>query len=405
MSETSAYAEAIVVAAGASRRMGGLDKLRASLGGRPLLAWTLEALAAARAVDGLIVVAAPERVARLAAEPWLRAVGARVVAGGDRRQASVAAGVAAAEAEVVLVHDGARPLLTPALADAVATAAREHGAAIPLRPVAETLKRVEGGLVSGTLERRDLGLAQTPQGARLSLLRMALVATGAGRPEAPEFTDEAALLEAAGVSVAVVPGEADNLKVTTLDDLRQAEALLAARLGPSRTSLGHDLHPFGPGDGLALGGILIADAPRLHGHSDGDAVLHAVADALLGAAGLGDLGRRFPAGETATRGIASAELLAAVVRDVAAAGWRPGALDLLIEGARPHLGASRLEAMREVLANLLGLARDGVSVRASTGNLEGATGAGRAIAAQALVTIVRAPPWAVPSAGREGRVR
>ncbi|HTS14147.1 MAG TPA: 2-C-methyl-D-erythritol 2,4-cyclodiphosphate synthase, partial [Candidatus Sulfotelmatobacter sp.] len=305
------------------------------------------------------------------------------------------AGLAEADGEVVLVHDGARPLVSPALADRVAAAARADGAAVPVQPVAETLKRVLAGKVAGTIDRHGLAAAQTPQGARLDVLRAAMAATGAAGEDAPEYTDEAAILEAHGIAVTVVPGEPDNLKVTTPGDLRRAEALLAARLGPSRTSLGRDSHPFGPGNGLALGGVTIAEAPRLHGHSDGDAALHAIADGLLGAAALGDLGRRFPAGDPATRGVASTVLLRAVVADVAAAGWRPSAVDLRVEGARPHFGAARLEAMRSAIADLLGLETGAVSVRASTGNLDGATGAGRSIAAQALVTVaplVRSEP-------------
>jgi 2-C-methyl-D-erythritol 4-phosphate cytidylyltransferase / 2-C-methyl-D-erythritol 2,4-cyclodiphosphate synthase len=380
------YADAVIVAAGTSRRMG-QDKLLAPLLGRPLLAWALEALAAATSVRQLVVVVAPERVAEMAARPWLRATGARVVAGGARRQASVAAGLAEAEAEIALIHDGARPLVSSDLVDRVAASARAHGAAVPVLPVAETLKRLDEGRVTGTVSRAGLAAAQTPQGARLDLLRAALTATGAAAPTAPEYTDEAAILEAHGVSVVAVPGEPHNLKVTTPGDLRLAEALLAARLGGPRTSLGQDSHPFGPGEGLALGGVLLPDAPRLHGHSDGDAALHAIADALLGAAGLGDLGRRFPAGEPTTRGIASATMLLAVVADVSAAGWRPAAVDLQLEGARPHFGGSRLDAMRDAIAALLGLEVTAVSVRASTGNLDGATGAGRSIAARALVTI------------------
>jgi 2-C-methyl-D-erythritol 4-phosphate cytidylyltransferase / 2-C-methyl-D-erythritol 2,4-cyclodiphosphate synthase len=389
-SSASGYADAVIVAAGASQRMG-QDKLLAPLLGRPLLAWAMEGLAAARSVRQLVVVVAPERVAEMAARPWLRATGARVVAGGSRRQASVAAGLAEADAEIALVHDGARPLVSPDLVDRVAAAARDHGAAVPVLPVAETLKRISEGRVAGTVPRAGLAAAQTPQAAHLDLLRAAFTATGAADPTAAEYTDEAAILEAHGVAVAAVPGEPDNLKVTTPGDLRLAEALLAARLGGPRTSLGEDSHPFGPGEGLALGGVLLPDAPRLQGHSDGDAALHAIADALLGAAALGDLGRRFPAGDPATRGIASALMLQAVVADVSAAGWRPAAVDLQLEGARPHFGGARLDAMRDAIAALLGLESSAVSVRASTGNLDGPTGAGRSIAARALVTIV--PAW------------
>ncbi len=381
------YADAVIVAAGTSRRMG-QDKLLVPLLGRPLLAWAMESLAAASSVRRLIVVVAPERVAEMTARPWLRATGARVVAGGPRRQASVAAGLAEADAEVVLVHDGARPLVTPELADRVAVAARERGAAVPVQHLAETLKRVRDGEVAGTVDRAGLATTQTPQGARLELLRAAMLATGAAAADAPEYTDEAAILEAHGVPVVAVEGEPANLKVTTPGHLHLAETLLVARLGAPRTSLGQDSHPFGPGDGLALGGVLFAAAPRLHGHSDGDAALHAIADGLLGAAALGDLGRRFPADDPSTRGIASSILLQAVVADVAAAGWRPAAVDLQLEGARPHLGGARLDAMRDAIAGLLDLDPGAVSVRASTGNLDGATGAGRSIAARALVTVV-----------------
>jgi 2-C-methyl-D-erythritol 4-phosphate cytidylyltransferase/2-C-methyl-D-erythritol 2,4-cyclodiphosphate synthase len=229
--------------------------------------------------------------------------------------------------------------------------------------------------------------AQTPQGARRELLVAAFAAHAPDGPE--EFTDEAALLEASGARVVTVLGDADNLKVTTPEDLERAGAILAHRLGPPRVGQGRDSHPFGPQDGLALGGIVIPAAPRLHGHSDGDVALHAVADALLGATGQGDLGRIFPAGDPSTRGVDSRELLAEIVRRIGALGWRPAGLDLLIVGARPRLGAERLDAMRDVIARLLDLAPEAVSVRASSGNLDGPEGAGRSIAAQALATVMR----------------
>lgn len=387
MTEPAGVADAIIVAAGASRRMGGIDKLHAPLLGRPLLAWTVDAVAAARSVRRVVVVAPPDRVEMLGAEPWLRAHGAVVVAGGSRRQASVAAGLAATDTPVVLVHDGARPLVSPGLVDRIAAAAAEHGAAIPVRPLAETVKRLEAGVVVGTVDRADLVTAQTPQGARRELL---LAAFAAHPPDGPEeFTDEAALLEASGTRVVTVPGDADNLKVTTADDLERAGAILAHRVGSPRVGQGRDSHPFGPQDGLALGGIVIPAAPRLHGHSDGDVALHAVADALLGATGQGDLGRIFPAGDPSTRGADSRELLAEIVRRIGALGWRPAGLDLLIVGARPRLGAERLDAMRDAIARLLDLAPEAVSVRASSGNLDGPEGAGRSIAAQVLATVVR----------------
>jgi 2-C-methyl-D-erythritol 2,4-cyclodiphosphate synthase len=158
--------------------------------------------------------------------------------------------------------------------------------------------------------------------------------------------------------------------------------------GETRTGFSTDAHPFGPGDGLWLGGVEIPTAPRLHGHSDGDAALHAIAGALLGASGLGDLGTVYPADERTRRGIASAELLRGVVGRLAAAGWAPQAVDLSILAGRPRLG-DRLPAMRAVIAELLGVAEGAVGVKASTGNLSGDVGGGRVIEAHAVVTIAR----------------
>lgn len=377
--------DVIVVAAGASQRMAGVDKLSMPIGGRPLLAWTLGALALTPGVGRIVVVTARDRVAGLAAADWLPDLVVAVVAGGERRQESVAAGFAALDPpdeRVVLVHDGARPAVRPALVAAVASAAAEFGCAIPVVPVSETVKRIEGGLVVETLDRSELVTAQTPQGARAGLLRAAWGAHPADG--GPTFTDEAALLEAARIAVHAIPGDPMNLKVTVPDDTARAgAALLGARVG-----LGSDSHPFGPGEPLALGGIAIEGGPRLHGHSDGDAALHAVAGALLGAAGLADLGRLFPAGPATPRGIASRELLTAVVDLLAASGFAPVSLDLTIVAGRPRLGP-RLDAMRDSIAGLLGLTRDRVAVKASSGNLAGMEGAGRGISAHAIAVVER----------------
>jgi 2-C-methyl-D-erythritol 4-phosphate cytidylyltransferase/2-C-methyl-D-erythritol 2,4-cyclodiphosphate synthase len=377
-------ADAIVVAAGTSRRMRGVDKLMAPLAGRPLLAWTLDALAAARSVGRLIVVAAPDRLPALAAEPWIRDRDAQVVPGGERRQDSVAAGLGVASAEVVLVHDGARPLVSAELVDRVALAAAEHGAAIPVVAVAETLKEVAEGRVGRTVTRDGLAIAQTPQGARRDLLDDAFARASAS---GTTFTDEAAVLEAAGIGVVAVEGDVANLKVTEPGDLGRAEAMLASLLGPQRVGFGADSHPFGPRLGLALGGISIDDAPGLEGHSDGDVALHAVADALLGAAAIGDLGRLFPAGVAETRDISSAKLLEEVVRTLRAARWQAVGIDVTIVGARPRLGSARLDSMRARIAELTGTQLDAVAVKASTGNLIGPEGSGRAISASAIVTV------------------
>jgi 2-C-methyl-D-erythritol 4-phosphate cytidylyltransferase/2-C-methyl-D-erythritol 2,4-cyclodiphosphate synthase len=382
-------ADVVVVAAGESTRMGGIDKITAPIGGRPLLAWTLTAFARAPVIERLVVVAAPGRVGELRAADWMPAR-ASVVAGGGRRQESVAAGVAELERQgagddrIVLVHDGARPVVGAGLASRVIQATAAHGAAIPVLPVAETLKRVADGVVAGTVDREGLGVAQTPQGVRFGILRAAYARFPPSGPET--FTDEAALLEACTIPVHVVPGQPDNLKVTLPADLDRAAAILAA--GGTRVGFGDDSHPFGPGGPLALGGIEIPGAPRLFGHSDGDVVLHAVADALLGAAGMNDLGRLFPADARTPRGISSADLLTDVVERVRKASLQPAHVDVTIVAARPHLG-DRLDAMRSRLAALLSVGVDEVNVKASTGNLDGAEGAGRAISARAVATLER----------------
>ena len=298
------FADAVVVAAGTSQRMGGIDKLEADLAGRPLLAWSVAAMAAARSVRRVIVVAAGDRLEGLARQPWLTSSGATLVAGGGARSDSVLAGVRTSDAEVVLIHDGARPLASPALADAVAAAAAQHGAAVPVVAVADSLKATADGLIGGAVERDGLAAAQTPQGARRELLLEAFAA----RP-GQSFTDEAGLLQAHGVTVVAVAGEVANLKVTRPDDLELVRAIAAGRAGAVRTGFGQDSHQFGRADGLWLGGMLFEHAPRLHGHSDGDCALHALTTALLSAIGAGDIGRLYPAGIAATAGLASADML------------------------------------------------------------------------------------------------
>ena len=426
--------EAVVVAAGSSRRMGGRDKLDAELDGRSVLRWSVEALAAA-GVGRIVIATSTARVAEIAAAPWLPDSVVAVVAGGERRQESVAAGVAAlaefsaADAEratrssarrgaagappptagsghrpdpVILVHDAARPLASPDLIRRVAEATATHGAAIPTVPVADTLKRLAGDLIGATVDRTGVVSAQTPQGVRRSLLEKAYAAYP---PDGSEtWTDEASLLEACRIAVHAILGEATNLKMTVPQDIERAQALLdgglvpghaasAARAGLApcgRIGLGLDSHPFGPGEPLVLGGLRIEGAPKLTGHSDGDVALHAVADALLGAAGLGDLGRLFPADARTPAGIDSRILLATVAEKVRAAGWAPGNVDLTIVAARPRLGGL-LPAMGEAIATALGVDASAVNVKASTGNLSGPEGAGQSISASAIV-------WVVPAA-------
>ena len=389
--------------------MGGTDKLGHVIAGRPLLAWSIDALTTVPEIDRVVVVTAAERVAEIQTAPWLQPEVVAVVAGGARRHESVAAGLAALDAldglpateppgladRVVLVHDAARPLVSTALVRAILEAAARDGAAIPVLPIAETVKRVENGKVVATLDRDELATAQTPQGVRRGLLRSAFTTFPPVGPET--WTDEAALLEACRITVHAIPGESSNLKVTVPGDLDRVRSALGGAVAGgvgggaiSRIGIGSDSHPFGPGAPLALGGIEVAGSYRLHGHSDGDVALHAVADALLGAAAMGDLGRVFPAGPATPRGIASRELLGEVGRRLSAAGWHISSVDLTIVAARPRL-SGLLDEMRDAIAATLEVPAEVISVKASSGNLAGMEGAGRGISASAVASIDRSP--------------
>jgi 2-C-methyl-D-erythritol 4-phosphate cytidylyltransferase / 2-C-methyl-D-erythritol 2,4-cyclodiphosphate synthase len=377
-------ADAVIVAAGSSRRMGGQDKLGLTIAGRPILRWSVEALATAPEIQRVIVVAGSDRLDELRATAWLAELGAIIVPGGRRRQDSVARGVRAATADIVLVHDAARPFVSAALISRVVAGVQAHRAAIPALPVVDALKRVDGLRITASAERAGLYRAQTPQGARRELL---LAAVDAHAHHEDEIPDEADLLARDGVAVAIVAGDADNIKVTLPEDLALARRLAGEGSG-RRVTHGSDSHPFGPDDGLRLGGLLIEGAPRLQGHSDGDVVLHALCDALLAAAGAGDLGRLFPSGQRTTRGIDSRKLVAEVMHRVASAGLAIESVDVTILGARPRLGGARIDAMATAIGALLGVAPTSVSVKAATANLSGDEGAGRVISASCLVSMV-----------------
>jgi 2-C-methyl-D-erythritol 4-phosphate cytidylyltransferase len=221
------YADVVVLAAGTSERMGGVDKLMVSIAGIPLVTWTLRAVAAATCVRQVILVAPPELADELMHTSHVRALDPVVVPGGPRRQDSVANGVEEAGAEVVLIHDGARPLVTPELVDRVAAEAWRKGAAVPIVAVPESMREVVDGEIVRTVDRTRLYRSQTPHGARLEVLRHAYSIQDPRGPET--FVDETTLVQSAGVSVATVPGEAQNLKVTLPGDDELAIALLGAR--------------------------------------------------------------------------------------------------------------------------------------------------------------------------------
>lgn len=387
---------AIVVAAGRGERLAAPAKVLLPLAGRPMLAWSLRALEAADAIGSITIVAGAhiqEAVERLVRDEGFRRVRA-IVPGGERRQDSVTAGLAAlpGDAEIVVIHDGARPLADPTLFDRAAMAAAAHGAAIAAIPVADTLKRVQDGQITATVDRRGLWAAQTPQAFRLDTLRRAIAAS-----TGEDVTDEARICEDAGIPVAVVPASLANLKVTHPEDIPVAEALLRARqAAPApampRVGIGYDTHRFAPGRRLVVGGVEIAHDLGLEGHSDADVLLHAIADAILGAAALGDIGQHFPPSDERYRDADSQDLLREAVRLVHAASWAVGNVDATILAEAPRMAPHTL-LMRQRIAACLAIAPEAVSIKATTNEGMGAIGRGEGIAAMATATLLPTAGW------------
>jgi 2-C-methyl-D-erythritol 4-phosphate cytidylyltransferase/2-C-methyl-D-erythritol 2,4-cyclodiphosphate synthase len=383
---------AVVVAAGRGMRTGGdLPKQFRQIGGESLVRRALAMLVDHPLVGFVQPVIRAEDRSRFEAESAGLATMPPAI-GGATRQASVHAGLEALaprRPELVLVHDAARPFATPALVSRAIEAAAKTGAAVPGLPPADTVKRVAGdGTVEATLERENLRLIQTPQAfAFAPLLAAHRRAAALGRLD---FTDDAALAEWAGLKVGVFAGEAGNIKLTHAEDFARAEALLAGALGDLRIGSGIDVHAFGAGDHVMLGGVRIAHSQALTGHSDADVVLHALTDAVLGALAEGDIGAHFPPGDPQWRGVSSDRFLRFAVERVSARGGRIAHLDVTVVCEAPRIGPHR-DAMRVRIAALAGIALDRVAVKATTSEKLGFTGRGEGIAATATATVRL--PW------------
>ncbi len=383
---------AIVVAAGRGVRAGGdLPKQFRRLGGDTLLQRALSAFTGVAAVSLVQPVIRPDDLA------LVRTLvdGMDVlppVSGGATRQASVRAGLEALESrepDIVLIHDAARPFASSELIARAIVAAEKTGAAIPGLPVTDTVKRIDRtGMIEATLDRNSIRLVQTPQAfAFPALLKAHRRAATQGRDD---FTDDAALAEWAGMKVSVFEGEPANIKLTTPDDFARAEALQAASLGDVRTGSGFDVHAFGPGDHVTLGGIRIPCDRALTGHSDADVALHALTDAILGALADGDIGAHFPPTDPQWRGASSDRFLVFAVDRVRARGGLIAHLDLTIVCEFPRISAHR-DTMRANIARLARIETERVAVKATTSEKLGFTGRGEGIVAQATATIRL--PW------------
>jgi 2-C-methyl-D-erythritol 4-phosphate cytidylyltransferase/2-C-methyl-D-erythritol 2,4-cyclodiphosphate synthase len=381
---------AIVAAGGRGLRLGaGVPKQVLALGGATLLQRSVDALLGSGVVGAVVVALPADLVAEAGCHLRPDPGRVHVVEGGARRQDSVARAFAAvpADAEIVLVHDAARPFVSRDVVARVAEAAAAHGAAVAAVRARDTVKRctVRDGavVVAETLPREAIYLAQTPQGFRRDVLAAALRVG-----EHLEATDEAMLAEAAGVPVHLVEGDERNMKITTAADLDLARGLAA---GPPRTGLGYDLHRFVEGRPLVLGGVRIPHDLGLLGHSDADAIAHAVTDAVLGAAALGDIGALFPDTDPRWKDADSMRLLAAAVARVREAGGRIVNLDVVVVAERPKIGPHR-DAIRAALAAVLGVAPGAVSVKGKTNEGVDAIGRGEALAVHAVATVAGLGP-------------
>ena len=379
---------AIIVAAGRGERLGGdTPKAFVEIGGATILRRSAEALGACAGIDALIVVAPSgyEGAARVeaGASGKLRAV----VRGGLTRQDSVRAGLrrTTPRDRIVLIHDAARPFVDAALVARVIEGAKACGAAIPVAPVVDTIKRVRDGRIGETIDRETLGAAQTPQGFNRRTL-LSVYARAARR--GATLTDEAMAMESQGLSVVAVRGSGRNFKITTQDDLDLARHLVAPAAGRLRAGHGFDAHRLVAGRPLMLGGIRVPSPVGLLGHSDGDALLHAICDALLGAGALGELGSLFPSANQALGGVSSSEFVREVMARLRFAGLALVNVDATLIAERPRL-ASHLDAMRKNIARLLGVAQTQVSIKVKSADGLGAIGRGEGIAAHALALLAR----------------
>jgi 2-C-methyl-D-erythritol 4-phosphate cytidylyltransferase/2-C-methyl-D-erythritol 2,4-cyclodiphosphate synthase len=374
----------LIVAAGRGSRFGGtLPKQYSLLAGKPVLRHTVAAFLGRPGITSIRVAIHPDDRALYDA-----AVGdlglPEPVMGGAQRQDSVRHLLMALDArgdDLVLIHDGARPLVTAAhIADTIAALDEAVGAIVAL-PVRDTVKRAAGTAIAETVDRTHLWRAQTPQGFRYGPIRDAhQAAAGLDLP------DDAAVAERAGMTVELVMGHEDNFKITTADDLARAERVVQSRLSDIRTGMGFDVHQLVPGDGCWINGLKIPHDKSLLGHSDADVGLHALTDAILGAIGAGDIGQHFPPTDERWRGAASDKFLAHAGALVAAKGGVIAHCDVTVICERPKIGPHRA-AMVERIAQILGLSADRVSVKATTTEQLGFTGRGEGIAAQAVATI------------------
>jgi 2-C-methyl-D-erythritol 4-phosphate cytidylyltransferase/2-C-methyl-D-erythritol 2,4-cyclodiphosphate synthase len=386
---------ALIAAAGRGERLGRPEcKAFVILAGKPLVGYALETLRSCPEITSIVLVVAPPDVERARVSLIRSGSGSaeRVVAGGADRMASVRAGLAELDAacDTVLVHDGARPFVTPELIRRCLSAAAQHAAAIAALPARDTIKEVTPEqVVAATLDRSRLWLVQTPQVFRSALL---VEAHARAFRDGVSATDDASLVEGLGHPVHVVMGEPGNIKITSPEDLAKAESLVrgSAHGGDrkiiTRSGIGYDAHRFTEARPLILAGVRFEGELGLLGHSDADVVCHAICDALLGAAGAGDIGQHFPDTEARYAGISSLSLLARTAARVREQGWKIGNVDTVVIAEAPRI-ATRIPEMRRALAQAMGIGESQVNVKGKTTEGMGFTGRREGIVAEAVCTV------------------
>ncbi|MCC1492568.1 bifunctional 2-C-methyl-D-erythritol 4-phosphate cytidylyltransferase/2-C-methyl-D-erythritol 2,4-cyclodiphosphate synthase [Cognatishimia sp. F0-27] len=376
---------ALIVAAGRGRRAGGgIPKQWRHVAGRPVARWTLEAF---ERVDRIVMVIHPDD--RVEAKAAAAGLPVTLVQGASTRAGSVLAGLEALAADppgIVLIHDVARPCLSQTVIDGVCAALAETPGAAPALAVTDALWTGAEGRVSGTRDRTGLYRAQTPQGFRFDAI---LAAHRAWPTDGPEAADDVAVARAAGLDVAIVPGDERNLKITGPEDFRRADRILSEKDGKMdiRVGNGYDVHRFGPGDHVMLCGVAVPHAATLMGHSDADVGMHALTDAIYGAMAEGDIGRHFPPSDPQWKGAESHIFLRHAAELAASRGFVLSHVDVTLVCERPKIGP-HAEAMRAALAQILGIETGRVSVKATTSEKLGFTGREEGIAALATATLV-----------------
>jgi 2-C-methyl-D-erythritol 4-phosphate cytidylyltransferase/2-C-methyl-D-erythritol 2,4-cyclodiphosphate synthase len=377
---------ALIVAAGRGSRAGpGAPKQYRQLAGEPVLRRTLGAFAAHPHISSVLaVIHEDDREAYELASAGLPKLLPPCI-GGATRQASVRAGLerlAATPPDYVLIHDGARPMVSARLIADCILALAEHAGALAALAVTDTIRRATAeGLAGGTVDRTGLWRAQTPQA-----FRFGAILDAHRRASGDEYTDDVAVAAAAGIDVAMVAGDDDNIKITSAEDIRRAERMIM-RGGDVRTGTGFDVHRFGPGDHVWLCGVKVPHTFGLVGHSDADAGLHAITDAILGAIGAGDIGQHFPPSDPKWKGAPSDIFLAHAATLAREGGARISNVDLTLICEQPKIGPHVI-AMRKRVAGILSVDVTRVSVKATTTEGLGFTGRGEGIAAQALATLI-----------------